>query len=254
MNNLPVDGRRRRLPRRRQAAPLPRGRLPAAFASSGRSTAPTSSTGPSTTTSSSRTTRRRSASSASPATTPAIRSRRGGRARTRCRPAPTCSARPLTADAPTRLGCHPYRAPTGVNSVDVRRPTRVQQLRVLRVLRLPDRGQGRPDRAAAARAAHRAVRDPARELTSPRSCSTRPASRRAACATSMPTANAHEVAGALRRRRGGAFETPRLLLRSEIGNSSDLVGRYLMYHFQTYRARLFPFRLHAHRGRDRSRT
>jgi choline dehydrogenase-like flavoprotein len=46
----------------------------------------------------------------------------------------------------------------------------------------------------------------------------------------------------------GAFETPRLLLRSGIGNP-DVVGRYLMYHFQTYVLGLFPFRLHAHRGR-----
>jgi choline dehydrogenase-like flavoprotein len=46
----------------------------------------------------------------------------------------------------------------------------------------------------------------------------------------------------------GAFETPRLLMRSELGNP-DVVGRFLMYHFQTYVLGLFPFRLHAHRGR-----
>jgi choline dehydrogenase-like flavoprotein len=47
----------------------------------------------------------------------------------------------------------------------------------------------------------------------------------------------------------GAFETPRLLLRSSIGNP-DVVGRYLMFHFQTYVLGLFPFRLHGHRGRS----
>src|SRR5262249_46250662 len=47
----------------------------------------------------------------------------------------------------------------------------------------------------------------------------------------------------------GAFETPRLLLRSEIGNA-DVVGRFLMYHFQTFALGVFPFRLHAHRGRS----
>jgi choline dehydrogenase-like flavoprotein len=49
---------------------------------------------------------------------------------------------------------------------------------------------------------------------------------------------------------GGAFETPRLLLRSGgVGNSSDAVGRHLTYHFQTFTVGVFPFSLHAERGR-----
>jgi choline dehydrogenase-like flavoprotein len=47
---------------------------------------------------------------------------------------------------------------------------------------------------------------------------------------------------------GGAFETPRLLLRSGVGNP-DVVGHFLMFHFQTLVLGIFPFRLHAHRGR-----
>ena len=61
--------------------------------SSARSTVPTSSTGPSTTTRWSRTTPRPNGSSAWPATRAPTRSPNGAAARTRCRPAPTCSAR-----------------------------------------------------------------------------------------------------------------------------------------------------------------
>jgi choline dehydrogenase-like flavoprotein len=62
--------------------------------------------------------------------------------------------------------------------------------------------------------------------------------------------NALEVTGRVVIVAGGAWETPRLLLRSEMANSSGLVGRYLMYHFQTYVVGTFPFRLHGHRGRS----
>ena len=50
--------------------------------------------------------------------TPRTRSRRGVPRRTRCRPAPDMFCAVLTSDAATRLGFHPYRAPTGVNSVE----------------------------------------------------------------------------------------------------------------------------------------
>jgi choline dehydrogenase-like flavoprotein len=46
----------------------------------------------------------------------------------------------------------------------------------------------------------------------------------------------------------GAFETPRLLLRTGLGNP-DVVGRFLQFHFQTFVLGIFPFRLHGHRGR-----
>ena len=113
-----VDGRRRRLPRRRQAArafaPSTSRRAP----SSARSTAPTSSTGRSTTTRWSRTTRRPRTliGVAGPRRREPVRGV-AQRARTRCRPAPTCSARCSRPRPRERLGYHPYRAPTGVNSV-----------------------------------------------------------------------------------------------------------------------------------------
>ncbi|MBA2281373.1 MAG: GMC family oxidoreductase, partial [Acidimicrobiia bacterium] len=47
---------------------------------------------------------------------------------------------------------------------------------------------------------------------------------------------------------GGAFETPRLLLRSGIGG--DLVGRYLTFHFQTFTVGVFPQATGGERGRS----
>lgn len=46
---------------------------------------------------------------------------------------------------------------------------------------------------------------------------------------------------------GGAVETPRLLLLSGLGG--DLVGRYLMVHYQTIVVGIMPFDVHAERGR-----
>jgi choline dehydrogenase-like flavoprotein len=47
---------------------------------------------------------------------------------------------------------------------------------------------------------------------------------------------------------GGAMESPRLALLSGIGG--PMVGRYLMFHFQTLTAGSMPFPVYAHRGRD----
>lgn len=47
---------------------------------------------------------------------------------------------------------------------------------------------------------------------------------------------------------GGAFETARLLLRNGLGG--DLVGRYLTYHFQTFTLGVFADEVGGERGRD----
>ncbi len=60
---------------------------------------------------------------------------------------------------------------------------------------------------------------------------------------------AHEVSARHVVLAGGAFETPRLLLRNGLGNP-DVVGRFLQFHFQTYVLGMFPDRLHGHRGRS----
>jgi choline dehydrogenase-like flavoprotein len=46
----------------------------------------------------------------------------------------------------------------------------------------------------------------------------------------------------------GGFETPRLLLLS--GFEHPLIGRHLMFHFQTYAVGKLPMRLHGQRGRS----
>ena len=109
------------------------------------------------------------------------------------RPVPDAARRRHVRRGPHRRGRDPPRLPPlsradGRELGPLRRPARVQQLRVLRALRLPDRSQGRSRRAAAQRAAHRPLRDPPGLATSSACCSTRRASRRAACATSTSTA------------------------------------------------------------------
>ena len=156
-----VDGRRRRLPRRRQAPPLPRGRLQGALRA--------------------RPDRRlRHRRLAGRLRRDGAVLRRGGTARRRRRPRRREPVRGVAIgpvpDAAgrrhVRRGAHhrgratarlqPVPRPDGRELGAVRRPARVQQLRVLRLLRLPDRRQGRSRCAAAQRAAHRPVRDPAR--------------------------------------------------------------------------------------------
>ena len=46
----------------------------------------------------------------------------------------------------------------------------------------------------------------------------------------------------------GAFETPRLLLRNDLGGAE--VGRYLTYHFQTFTVGIFPEPTGGERGRS----
>ena len=215
------DGRRRWRPRRLQAAPLPRGRLPSATrARAGR-----------------RRRRRRLAAELRRSRAVLRRGgtagRRGRRrvatrsppgvpARSRCRPAPDMFGAVLSMDAADRSRPAPVPGADRRQLRAVRRTTGVHQLRLLRRASVvPIEAKGDP--VALLRRALRTGRCEIRpesyvvEVVARRDRAARPP----ACATSTPTARRHEV-----RRRyvvlaAGAFETPRLLLRQGL---AQLVG------------------------------
>ena len=170
-----------------------------------RSTAPTSSTGRSTTTSSSRTTPPPSGSSASPATTRAQPVRRVAVGSVPDAAGPRHVLRACSPPRPRpALGYHPYRAPTGVNSVEYDGRPACNNCGFCGFFGCPIDAKGDP--VAPLRHALRTGR-----------CEIRPGAvrhrgrarrqrtaRRAACATSTPTATEHEVTADARGRRAAA--------------------------------------------------
>jgi gluconate 2-dehydrogenase alpha chain len=163
-------------------------------------------------------------------------------------PGPDMFCAVLTSEAATRLGYHPYRAPTGVNSVEYDGRPACNNCGFCGNFGCPIEAKGDPVA-------------PLRHALRTGKCEIRPESyvtevvldgtgRHARGVRYIDGAGqTHEVSANYVVVGAGAFETPRLLLRSEIGNS-DVVGRFLMYHFQTFALGIFPFRLHAHRGRS----
>jgi len=162
-------------------------------------------------------------------------------------PGPDMFCSVVTSEAAARLGYHPYRAPTGANTVEYDGRPACNNCGFCANYGCPIEAKGDP--VAPLRAALRTGRCEVRPEAHVTEILLHPTGRRArgvryldADGTSRECSARHVVVAA------GAFETPRLLARSGIGNP-EVVGRFLMYHVQTLVLGLFPFRLHAHRGR-----
>jgi len=156
----------------------------------------------------------------------------------------------LSAEAATGLGYHPYRAPTGVNSVEYDGRPACNNCGFCGYYGCPIEAKGDP--VASLRRALRTGRCELRPEQYVTEVLVDAQQQRATGVRALDLASgeARDVTAAQVVLAGGAFETPRLLLRSGVANSSGLVGRHLMFHFQTLVVGSFPFRLHGHRGRS----
>jgi gluconate 2-dehydrogenase alpha chain len=162
-------------------------------------------------------------------------------------PGPDMLCAVLTSEAATRLGYHPYRAPTGVNSVEYDGRPACNNCGFCGFFGCPIDAKGDP--VASLRRALRTGRCEIRPESFVREIVLDGAGRQARGVRYLDgELTEHELSARFVVLAGGAFETPRLLLRSGVGNP-DVVGRFLMFHFQTLVLGIFPFRLHAHRGR-----
>ncbi len=155
----------------------------------------------------------------------------------------------LTSDAATRLGYHPYPAPTGVNSVPYDGRPACNNCGFCGFYGCPIDAKGDP--VAPLRNALRTGRCEIRAESIVERILLDDSGRRARGVRYLDAdGNPHEVTAGAVVVAAGAWETPRLLLRSDVANSSGLIGRFLMYHFQTFVIGSFPHRLHGHRGRS----
>jgi choline dehydrogenase-like flavoprotein len=155
----------------------------------------------------------------------------------------------LSTDAATRLGYHPYPAPTGVNSVPYDGRPACNNCGYCGYYGCPIEAKGDP--VAPLRNALRTGRCDIRPESFVTDVLLDASGKRARGVRYLDAQmQPHEVSANVVVLGAGAFESPRLLLRCGVGNSSGLVGRYLMFHFQTFVVGSFPFRLHAHKGRS----
>jgi choline dehydrogenase-like flavoprotein len=163
-------------------------------------------------------------------------------------PGPDMYGATLSVAAAQRHGLHPYRAPTGVNSEPYDGRPACTNCGHCVGYGCPIEAKGNP--AGMLRRALSTGRVELRPLAHVRRILLDATGRRARGVEYLDArGEVHEIAARHVVVAAGAFETPRLLLRSEIGNSSGLVGRNLMFHFQTFVIGSFEQRLHGHRGR-----
>ncbi len=158
----------------------------------------------------------------------------------------------VSAAAAERAGLHPYRAPTGVNSTPYDgRPTCVD-CGFCGGYGCPIHAKGDPVSALqrALRTGRCTIVPEAYVIDITRDRTGRQATGvRYLDLTGYPDPPARELrAGRAVVVAAGAFETPRLLLRTGLGG--DLVGRNLTFHFQTFTVGIFPDATGGERGRS----
>jgi choline dehydrogenase-like flavoprotein len=164
-------------------------------------------------------------------------------------PGPDMFGARLSSEAAVRRGLHPYRAPTGINSVEWDERPACNDCGFCASFGCPVHAKGEP--VSSLRRALRTGRCDLRPEAYVTEVLLDAAGRRATGVAYLDAAGERrQVRAAHVVLAGGAFETPRLLLANDIANSSGLVGRHLTFHFQTFVVGAFPFSLLGHRGRS----
>ncbi len=162
-------------------------------------------------------------------------------------PGPDMFGALLSATAAERHGLHPYRAPTGINSVPYDERPACTNCGFCS-FGCPIHAKGDP--VASLRRALRTGRCEIRPEAYVTDVVVDGSGRTATGVRYLDASRAvHEVRAAHVVLAAGAFETPRLLLHNGLANSSGLVGRHLTYHFQTFTVGGFPFSMRGERGR-----
>jgi len=158
----------------------------------------------------------------------------------------------VSSAAAERAGLHPYRAPTGANSMAYDGRPACADCGFCGGYGCPIHAKGDPIASL-----QRALRTGRCEVR-PESYATEmlldATGRRATgvryfdltAYPDPPTREVHATRAVIL--AGGAFETPRLLLRNGLGG--DLVGRFLTFHFQTFTVGIFPKDTGGERGRS----